>query len=187
MYQIILAPNEILRKRVDKQVDFSGKRLAKMVADMKDLMLSQKEPEGIGLAANQVGLPYRLFIARFGTKKTDPVHIFINPEIIDHSEETQGEDEDKSPMEGCLSIPNNYGVVRRYKNVRIKYQTLNPDGGLENREDTFANFPAVVIQHEVDHLDGKVFVERILEQKGKLYRTSGKDKKGKDKWEEVEI
>ena len=48
-------------------------------------------------------------------------------------------------------------------------------------------FPATVIQHEMDHLNGKIFVERILEQEGKLYKITGKDKKGKEDWEEVEI
>lgn len=53
--------------------------------------------------------------------------------------------------------------------------------------ETFTDFPAVVIQHEMDHLNGKIFVEKILEQKGSLYKITGKDKNGKEEWEEVEL
>lgn len=58
---------------------------------------------------------------------------------------------------------------------------------METKTEKFSGFPATVIQHEMDHLNGKIFVERILEQKGRLYKIVGKDKKGKDQWEEVEL
>lgn len=154
---------------------------------MKQTLLSQKDPEGVGLAAPQVGLPYRLFIARFAIKKSAPIHVFINPTIESHGSEPQPEDNKKLPLEGCLSVPNYYGVVLRWKNVTLKYQTINVRGEREVKEESFTDFPAVVIQHEMDHLDGKIFVERILEQGSQLYKVTGKDKRGRDIWEEAKL
>jgi len=179
MYKIVPAPNEILRAKA-KPVEFPFPKLKEILREMEKTLLAQKDPEGVGLAANQVGLSYQLFLARFSTKKTEPIRVFINPQITDHSEETQ-EETKNSPLEGCLSIPKYYGIVQRWKSVTLKYQDENGKLLIEN----FEGFPAVVIQHEMDHLNGKIFVERILEQNGKLYKITGKNKKGKDKWEEV--
>ncbi|MCL4398108.1 peptide deformylase [Patescibacteria group bacterium] len=176
-----MAPNEILRQAT-KPVNPAMAGLAKIIEEMKHVLVSQKDPEGVGLAANQVGLPYRLFLARFDTKKSSPVYTFINPEIVDHSEQFQPEDK-KAPLEGCLSVPKYYGVVKRYQWLVVKYQNEK----FEMKNEKFSGFPATVIQHEMDHLNGKIFVERILEQNGRLYKTNGKDKKGKEEWEEVEL
>ncbi len=186
MYPIIKAPHRSLR-RPTREVNFVGPKLTKIIEEMKATLVAQKNPEGVGLAAPQIGLSYRLFIARFEIKKSAPIHVFINPSIIAHSPEAQPEDNQKLPLEGCLSVPNYYGIVRRFKNVTLKYQTINGRGEREEKEESFTDFPAVVIQHEMDHLNGKIFVERILEQGSKLYKSTGKDKKGKDIWEEVEI
>lgn len=177
MYQIVQAPNEILRTPT-KLVNPAMAGIQKIVFEMKQILLSQKDPEGVGLAANQIDLPYSLFITR--------EEVFINPEIVDHSKELQPEDK-KSPLEGCLSLPNYYGIVKRWKWIEIKYFELSRTYNLEPRTSRFEGFPAIVIQHEMDHLNGKIFVERILEQNGKLYKNTGEDKKGKDVWEEIEI
>ena len=180
---IVQSPAEILRTPA-VAVNFSGPKLQKIIIDMTETLRAQKDPPGVGLAANQVGLTYRLFLARFSTKKDEPVHVFINPEILDHSAELQPSPDDKKPqLEGCLSRPNYYGLVQRWQWVRLKYLNKNLKLKIEN----FRGFPAVVVQHEMDHLSGKIFIERILEQGGKLYKLTGKDKKGKDIWQEVEI
>lgn len=181
MYSIVQAPDEILRTQT-KMVDPKMPGLNKIITEMKTTMVAQKDPEGVGLAANQVGLPYKIFLARFDTKKNSPIYTFINPEIVETSADLQKEDR-KAPLEGCLSLPKYYGVVRRNVWVQIKY--LNEK--LEVKNEKFSGFPATVIQHEMDHLSGKIFVERILEQSGLLYRITGKDAKGKEKWEEVEL
>lgn len=173
MYKIVQAPNEILRTPA-KPVDLKMAELVKIITEMKKILVNQEDPEGVGLAANQIGLPYRLFITH--------TCVFINPEILEHSAELQPE-EKKSPLEGCLSLPKYYGVVKRYKWIKLKY--FNEQLAMCNQK--FDGFSAVVIQHEMDHLDGKIFVERILEQQGSLYRVTGKNKKGKEQWEEVEI
>jgi peptide deformylase len=189
MYSIVQAPNEILRTAA-KPVDFTGLKLAKLIREMTKILIGQQDPEGVGLAANQIGLPYRLFVARFGTRKNQPVRAFINPVLLAHSEETQPEDDKKSPLEGCLSLPKYYGIVKRFKSVKLKYQDENCKLKIEN----FEGFAATVIQHEMDHLDGKIFVERILEQNGKLYRVvkrgksaQGRSPSGGEEWAEVEI
>lgn len=184
MYSIVQAPNEILRTPT-KPVDLPVSKLSQIIAEMRQILITRVNPEGVGLAANQVGLPYRLFLARFSTRKSEPVRVFINPEILEQSAELQTVDK-KAPLEGCLSLPKYYGAVRRFQWVRVKYQTII-DSKLADREEKFTGFPATVIQHEMDHLNGKIFVERILEQDGLLYRITGKDKKGKEEWEEVEI
>lgn len=189
MYKIVKAPAEILREET-KPVDFSGEKLEKIISEMKTTMLAQRDPEGVGLAANQVNLPYKIFLARFDVKKNSPIFTFINPEIISHSEELYPEKDDKhAPLEGCLSLPNYYGVVKRFKWVEVRFETIEGENFFDRltKVEKFTDFPATVIQHELDHLNGKIFVERILEQKGPLYKTVGKDKKGKDKWEEVEL
>lgn len=185
MYSIVQAPNDILRAKTGK-VELAAKKLEKIVEEMKLVLLSQKDPEGVGLAANQVGLPISCFLARFSARKDEPVRVFINPEIISHSNEFYPENDEKAPLEGCLSLPNYYGYVKRFKTVCIKYYELSIKGTLEAKEETFADFAATVIQHEMDHLKGRLFVERILEQNGKLYK-SVKNNKGKDEWEEIEL
>lgn len=183
MYQIVQAPNEILRTKA-KHVDFSGDKLKFMVSEMIETMLAQEDPEGIGLAANQAGLPWKIFVARFGTKKSDKIHSYINPEVLDHAEELWPDEKSKkTPLEGCLSKPNYYGAVKRWKWLTLRYQTLTG----EIKEEKFEDFPAVVIQHEIDHLQGKLFIERIIEQQGKLYKITGKGHDGKENWEEVEF
>lgn len=201
MYSIIQAPDRVLRsptKPVDLSTgrqDLSMPKLKKIIDEMKVTLLSQVDPEGVGLAANQIGLPYRLFLARFDLPsgkqkpKNSPIHVFVNPEILSHSKELQPENkqaEEKAPLEGCLSLPKYYGIVKRWKWVRIKYCVLSIKGALEEHTETFSGFPAVVVQHELDHLSGKIFVERILEQNGKLYKAI-KNQRNKDEWEQVEI
>ena len=188
MFRVVLAPNEILRTKT-VSTDLTPEKLKKIISGMTKVLLAQKDPEGVGLAANQVGLPYSIFLTRFfiknlpaGRQESEPVRVFINPKIVDHSEEIQNETKD-SPLEGCLSIPKYYGVVQRWQWIKLEYQNEK----CEIKNDKFVGFPAVVIQHEMDHLNGTVFVERILEQNGRLYKVTGKNKKGKDEWEEVQL
>jgi peptide deformylase len=182
MYKIVQAPHQILSTAA-QPVPKNLPGLKRIIEEMRDTLLAQVDPEGVGLAANQVNLPYKLFLARFSTKKTEPVRVFINPEITSHSDDFQPEKYKDAPLEGCLSIPKFYGVVKRFAWVQLKFQNEK----FEEKNERFAGFPAVVIQHEMDHLTGHVFMEKLLEQKGRIYRVTGKDKKGKDEWEEVDL
>jgi peptide deformylase len=123
--------------------------LRHFVAEMFDLMY---EHEGVGLAANQVDLPYRLFVANPEGKREakETEYVFINPVLS--GGRGQAEDE-----EGCLSIPGLYAPVTRNETIRIQAFDL---GG--NEIDTQVNgLVARIVQHETDHLDGKLFIDRL--------------------------
>jgi peptide deformylase len=125
-------------------VDIINERILGSIDEMFKLMYKFN---GIGLAANQVGLPDRLFVSNF-----DKPRVFINPYILSYSaqEETLGK-------EGCLSFPGLTLKVWRPRYVQIKYKDINGKIHVE----TFADYHARVIQHEIDHLDGITFDRRV--------------------------
>jgi len=136
----------ILRKVCAPVKDFSG--LLDIVEDMFDTMY---EEEGIGLAANQVGFDMNLFILDVThTEEAEEEMIFINGEIT----ESWGE---SSYEEGCLSIPEVRLEVVRPEFIKIRYQNI--DG--EQVEEEFGGLSARAIQHELDHLTGKLIIDRV--------------------------
>jgi len=109
------------------------------------------DDDGIGLSANQVGVDQNFFITDFSLHDKDMTReIFINPEIL----ESEGVD---TLEEGCLSIPEIHEKVTRAYNIKVRYENLRRK--VVDKE--FEGFPARVIQHEIDHLNGVLFVERI--------------------------
>ncbi len=180
MKTIIHVPNPVLTTPA-QTVDFFDRRLTKLIVEMTETLLDAKNPKGVGLAAPQIGQPYRLFITRHHPEA--PVRVFINPTIVSHSEEVViGIPDTKKGLEGCLSIPNIWGRVTRAKTVVLRYQ--DKAGGWH--ENSFRGFPAIIIQHETDHINGILYTQRVLEQKGKLYQAA-KDKEGKEVLEEIKI
>jgi peptide deformylase len=124
-------------------------KIHKLVREMFDLLY---EGRGLGLAGPQVELPYQVFIMNL---KSDPSQrelerVWINPVIVDHKGSEEGE-------EGCLSFPGLYGKVRRFK--WIKAQAYNLKGELE--EISATDLEARVWQHEVDHLHGELFINKM--------------------------
>lgn len=147
--QIVTYPHPTLRhkslpiRRVDAD-------LRKLVGTMFDLMYAAR---GVGLAANQVDLPIRLFIVNLEAKAgAGEELVFINPVIS----RAKGLEEKE---EGCLSLPELYGPVKRPKQVRVNAYGLD---GQEFQADLTGLF-ARVVQHELDHLDGVLFVDRMSE------------------------
>jgi len=121
-------------------------RICKLAADMAETMYAAP---GIGLAASQVDQHVRLIVIDISEDKSK-LQVFINPELLEKSGECEGE-------EGCLSVPGIYETVTRASHVRVK--ALGVDGKpFELEADGLL---AVCIQHEMDHLDGKVFVEYL--------------------------
>ena len=180
MKPIVHTPNPVLTTPA-KTVTSFDKRLTKLVADMKATLRATRNPKGVGLAAPQIGQSLRLFITR-PTEKSE-IRVFVNPEIISKSEaKTDGVPERDNKLEGCLSIPNIWGKVERAASLRLKYQ--DEQGGLH--EETFNGFLATIIQHETDHTNGIIFVQRVLEQKGKFYESAN-DEDGKEILEEVTL
>jgi peptide deformylase len=113
---------------------------------------------GIGLAATQVDLHERLLVVDVSADKADP-HVFINPEILEKDGVLVTE-------EGCLSVPGFYEEVERAKHIRVRY--LDREGKAVEKE--FEGMLAVCVQHEVDHLDGRLFVDYLSEAKRQRIR-----------------
>lgn len=144
-------------KIVAKQVTRFDDALARLAADMAETMY---EAPGIGLAATQVDHHIRMLVADVSEQHNE-LKILVNPEIIESSAET-------SPYEeGCLSVPGIYDEVLRPAVIRVRAQNLKG----ERFELQADGLLAVCIQHEIDHLDGKVFVEYLSELKQNRIRT----------------
>lgn len=176
---IVYAPHEVLTRSA-KTVTFFDKRLAKLVAALKATLRATVKPKGVGLAAAQIGEPYRVFITR-PTEKS-PIRVFINPEIVSRHGETDGVPERDNKLEGCLSIPKIWGRVKRAQTLTLRYC----DETGQVRQEEFSGFLATIIQHETDHTNGILFTQRVIEQQGKFFQTA-KDASGKKIMEEVEI
>lgn len=167
--KIITTPDTKLR-RIAQPVKGLDKKLQEQIADMIKALKSAKDPEGVGLAAPQVGLNCRLFIV---TLNGVP-EIFINP-VISHPSSAMLSDVHRRNkdrwLEGCLSVPHLWGFVDRPYSIEIDY--LTPVGNtLEKRHRKFEDINSAYVQHENDHLDGILFTDRILEQKGTILRET---------------
>lgn len=142
---ILEFPDERLRKKAEK-VPAVDESIRKLVDDMFETMY---ESRGVGLAATQVNVHRRVIVIDVSEEKNDPLCL-INPEVVakDGVEESE---------EGCLSVPGFFEKVKRAEHVRVK--ALNRDGQLFELE--ARDLLAVCIQHEMDHLDGKLFVDYL--------------------------
>ncbi|OGY08204.1 MAG: peptide deformylase [Candidatus Blackburnbacteria bacterium RIFCSPHIGHO2_01_FULL_43_15b] len=179
MVRKILQTTDPKLREKSKPILKADKKLLSLIRDLEETLKAQNDPEGLGLAAPQIGEFRRVFILVH--PKTQETQVFINPEILQLSEQTN---DVKKQMEGCLSLPHYYGPVRRAESVKLKYQAPQLENGnwkMENHCKTFKGFLAHIIQHEVDHLNGIVFVDRLLAQNRKLFQLKGKE------WTEVEL
>jgi peptide deformylase len=144
--EIVNYPHPALRysSRPVTQID---DELRATVRTMFDLMYAAK---GIGLAANQVALPFRFFILNLTAdpEQTDHEQVFINPEIVKRHAAVEDE-------EGCLSLPGLYGNVRRAKRIRVRCYDLEGNLVEHDADELFSR----AVQHETDHLDGKLFID----------------------------
>lgn len=175
MIRKILATTDPRLRFKSKPVGKVDKKVLNLVKDLKDTLAVQKDPEGVGLAAPQIGKNLRVFVADYKNFK----RVVVNPTIvsIDKGLNKNEKSKGKEIMEGCLSLPNYYGPLRRNKSVTIEY--MNETG--EKLTETFTGFNAQIILHEIDHLEGIIFVDRLIENKKPLYKLNG------DTWEEVEL
>lgn len=147
---IISYPHPTLRIR-SKPIRRVNKELRNIAAQMLDLMY---EAEGVGLAANQVNLPIRIFVANPAGERGDGEElVLLNPELQLPKGNVTGQ-------EGCLSLPGIYGQVKRPKSIRLS--AFDIQGNPVDR--VVDGFLARVIQHENDHLDGVMFFDRMTEE-----------------------
>lgn len=163
---------------VVKKVD---KKLRDLIQDLKDTLEAQRNPEGVGLAAPQIGINSRVFIVKYENLEG----IFINPKIVNSKlvkkMAKNKKDKQKEILEGCLSLPHYYGPLQRDNFVELEYFKIDNDK-LVKEISTFKDFDAQIILHEMDHLDGILFIDRLLSQNGKLYKLINDQE-----WEEVEL
>jgi len=159
--------NAILRKKAEVilQIDANIKRLAYNMLETMYLVL------GVGLAAPQIGMSVRLCVVDIDLSKRSPI-IMINPTIISR---------DGSKIlgkEGCLSFPGFYENVKRYEGVVVRYRDLNG----EELEIKAQNLLARVVQHEVDHLDAKLFIDYLPEWKRRFIEKKVKSSRNAGNW-----
>jgi len=181
--EIIKAPNPVLSQNA-KPVSVITKNILDLIEEMKTILLVARDPEGVGLAAPQIGKSLQIFIAK--PANASPIAVFINPKVTAIQQTTnkkqQTAQKSNSQLEGCLSLQNIWGSVKRSPKVAITYLD---EKGITHQK-TISGFLAIIIQHEYDHLHGILFPKRVLEQKGKLYKSK-KDKDGKDVFEEINL
>jgi peptide deformylase len=138
-------PDPILKKKAAALTDF-GPKEQQLFNDMVETMY---EKDGVGLAAPQVGISKRILIAS-PTMKRGEEWVIVNPEILESRGREIG-------MEGCLSLPGIAGEVPRAKTIRFRFQDRT--GGFQEVE--AKDFFARIVQHEIDHLDGILLIDRV--------------------------
>ena len=151
---ILTEPNEILRQK-SKSVEKVNKEIKELMDDMLETMY---EAPGIGLAAIQIGIPKRVIVMDISRDKDNEIKnpmYFVNPEIIWKTEENSIYEE------GCLSVPNQFAEINRPKNCHVKYLDYNGEPQLLKAEGLLAT----CIQHEIDHLEGILFIDYLSKLK----------------------
>lgn len=163
---ILTEPNKILRQ-ISNPVDHVGEEEQKLMDDMLETMYAAP---GIGLAAIQIGIPKRIIIMDISREKENknPLH-FINPEIVWKA------DEDIIYEEGCLSVPNQFAEINRPKECHVKYLDYFGQTKLLKAEGLLAT----CIQHEIDHLEGILFIDYLSKLKKTMIIKKLSKQKGK--------
>jgi len=147
---ILTHPNPLLRRKSVKVKDPSDPKFQRLVLDLAETM---EEDNGVGIAAPQVGENHRLIVI---DTKNGPI-AFFNPRILWKSLSKElGE-------EGCLSVPNVFGLVKRAKNVVVSYVDLDCTKRVLKARGMLAR----VLQHEIDHLDGILFIDKTVKEASK--------------------
>lgn len=171
--KILTADNPVLRKQ-SKPVTKFDESLKTLVDDMFETLDAQTDPEGVGLAAVQIGVLKQVFILYEDDEKQIK-RVFINPKVLEKQKGSY--DKKNEPLEGCLSIPHYYGPLIRSRDILIEFQ----DTSGRKTTQKFTGFAAQIILHEMDHLKGRLFIDRLFEKNQPLYEH----KKGK--WYEVDL
>ncbi|HKY69266.1 MAG TPA: peptide deformylase [Gammaproteobacteria bacterium] len=158
IHTIIRAGNPLLKAKAEKINDFSDNDLKTLI---KDLFNTQHFTQGVGISAPQIGISKSVLV--YGFEKSErypkmspiPATIMINPKILKMS------DEKVEWYEGCLSLTDLRGLVPRAASIEVAWQDQNGSG----HQETITGFEARIIQHEVDHLQGILFPERMKEMR----------------------
>jgi peptide deformylase len=164
---VLFSKNETALRRRSEPVRLVNQRVKKIIKDLKDTLLSH--PEGIGLAAPQINFHSRVIVVRLGSHGGDeaepgPPLVLINPEVLESGREERD-------FDGCLSFPGLYAQTVRPHFLTV---TALDEWGKPFTRD-FEGFDAVLVHHELDHLDGILFIDRVTSM-ADLYRMRENDK-----------
>lgn len=173
MLQLVKAPDNKLRVKT-KPIKKVTPGLLEIIKQMIKLTKTFIDPEGVGLASTQVGHIEQYFIAK---QEDGTFKAYFNPKILSFSKKS------KLMIEGCLSIPNFWGEITRPVGVSVEY--INEKG--EKVQEKLTGLEAHIFQHECDHLQGKLFMDIVLEQKARLFKVVGRDRTGSEVVEEVAL
>jgi peptide deformylase len=179
--QIITLPNDHLRSR-SQRIGLITDEVRAVIQQMKDATLdweaSRKHEVGVALAAIQIDRPLRIIVIRnnFDDRNDKGFTVFINPEIV----KVEGEIEED--FEGCLSVLDVYGKIPRYNKIRLR--ALDEDG--HEIRIKAEGFLARVIQHEVDHINGKLFIDHIENSPEAFYKLLQDGKLEKLPYEQIQ-
>lgn len=157
-------------RQTSQDVKVFDKNLESLVSDLNSTLAAQTNPPGLGLSAPQIGVLKRVFVAKIRNK----IKSFVNPKITKLSKK------EIAFLEGCLSVPELYGHVTRAAELDLESQDKH---GKKNKAH-FKSLPARIIQHEIDHLNGVLFIDHVHDQNGKLFKVE-KDKRGKEQFVEI--
>ncbi len=165
--EILTYPDDRLRQVARPVVDATASEVRELVRDLADTMY---DAPGVGLAATQLGVNLRVVVTDTGWRQEGAardLHAWINPEILFFSEETEIYEE------GCLSVPEIYEEVSRPARIRLRW--LDVEGNKHEAE--FNGFEAVALQHEFDHLDGRLFIDKLSSLKQNLIKKKLRKRK----------
>ena len=146
---LVHAPHPVLRQPT-RQVKNIDRRIRKLVDDMIETM---HDANGVGLAANQVGMSLRMAVIQL--PEDEEATVLINPKVL------RAEGEREIEGEGCLSIPGYRGTVRRAEKIRVRALDID---GKEFRIRAANDLLAQALQHEADHLDGRLYIDRLVSE-----------------------
>ena len=163
--------DERLRQKSDEIISFD-RSVGQIIKDLTDTIEAQTDPVGLGLSAPQIGVKKRIFVARIRNK----IKGFVNPLITKFSQK------EVTIMEGCFSVPDIYGHVIRPAEIDLKSQDAHGKSSSAN----YKGLAARIIQHEIDHLDGKLFIDHVHDQNGKVFKFE-KGKDGNEQFVEVPL
>ena len=148
---IITVPNPLL-KSISKPVDKINDEIKILINDMFETMYNAP---GVGLAAVQIGIPLRVVVIDISKEDEKKPHFFINPNIVWRSDKTS------TYEEGCLSIPNQFAEIERPESCKVEYLDLNN----KKKEIVASGLLSTCIQHEIDHLNGVLFIDYLSKLK----------------------
>lgn len=168
---IVALPDEKIRNK-SQDVNSFDESLRTLIKDLVDTSEIQTDPPALGMAASQIDVFKKVFVARIRNKFKP----FINPKIIKASSK------ETALMEGCFSVKGLYGQVMRPSEIEVEYQ----DQYGKKVSIKFKGLSAKIFQHELDHLNGILFIDHVNAQNGKMFKSK-KNKKGEEEFIEITV